>query len=93
MLTLASFLLAALLGQSSLPNSDAPLCVATQVPGCVPGYILKSNLWGVAVYVRDPNYIPPLAQGAPVPLRSGPSEIQIVASARLLSRSGPTCAR
>jgi len=81
MLTLASFLLAALLGQSSLPNSDAPLCVATQVPGCVPGYILKSNLWGVAVYVRDPYYIPPLAQGAPVPLRSGPSEIQIVASA------------
>jgi hypothetical protein len=90
MLPLASFLLAALLGQSSLPNSDAPpLCVATQVPGCVPGYILKSNLWGVAVYVRDPNYVPPLAQNAPVPLRPVPSEIQIVASASRASWAYP----
>src|SRR5262245_36093298 len=77
---LTSFLLAALLGQASLPNADPAPCVATQVPGCVPGYILKSNLWGVAVYVRDPNYVPPLAQAAPVPLRPVPSEIQIVAS-------------
>jgi hypothetical protein len=80
MLPVASFLLAALLGQSSLPNADPPPCVATQVPGCVPGYVLKSNLWGVAVYVRDPNYVPPLAQSGPAPLRTVPSEIQFVAS-------------
>src|SRR5262252_9503684 len=77
---LTSFLLAALLGQASLPNADPPPCVATQVPGCVPGYVLKSNLWGVAVYVRDPNYVPPLAQSGPAPLRTVPSEIQFVAS-------------
>ena len=75
MLPLASFLLAALLGQSSLSSSDPLPCVAAQVPGCVPGYILKSNRWGVAVYVRDPNYVPPLAQSGPAPLRSVPSEV------------------
>jgi len=75
MLPLASFLLAALLGQSSLSSSDPLPCVAAQVPGCVPGYILKSNRWGVAVYVRDPNYIPPLAQSGPAPLRPLPSEL------------------
>src|SRR6266852_3906642 len=63
MLPLASFLLAALLGQSSLSSSDPLPCVAAQVPGCVAGY------------VRDPNYVPPLAQTGPVPLRPLPSEV------------------
>ena len=89
MLPLASFLLAALLGQSSLSSSDPLPCVAAQVPGCVPGYILKSNRWGVAVYVRDPNYVPPLAQTGPAPLRSLPSEVPVPADARPASWAYP----
>jgi hypothetical protein len=75
MLPLASFLLAALLGQSSAAFSDPPPCAAANVPGCLPGYVLKYNRWGLVVYMRDPNYVPPLAQAAPVALRSHPSEL------------------
>src|SRR5437764_15299400 len=79
MLPLASFLLAALLGQSFLSNADPPPCVAANVRGCLPGYVLKYNRWGVAVYMRDPNYVPPLAQSGPTPLRSLPSEVAVPA--------------
>jgi hypothetical protein len=79
MLPLASFLLAALLGQSSPTFSDSPPCAAANVPGCLPGYVLKYNRWGWVVYMRDPNYVPPLAQAAPVRLAPLPSELSIPA--------------
>lgn len=80
MLPLASFLLAALLGQSSAAFSDPPPCAAANVPGCLPGYVLKYNRWGFVVYMRDPNYVPPLAQAAPATLRSAPSELEAPAT-------------
>jgi hypothetical protein len=69
----ASFLLAALLGQASSP--DSPPCAAANVPGCLPGYVLKYNRWGWLVYMRDPDYVPPLAQAAPVRLAPLPSQV------------------
>jgi len=73
---LASFVLAALLGQTSPTLSDAPPCAAANVPGCLPGYILKYNRWGWLVYMRDPDYVPPLAQSAPARLATAPSQIE-----------------
>ena len=70
---LASFLLAALLGQASSP--DSPPCAAANVPGCLPGYVLKYNRWGWLVYMRDPDYVPPLAQAAPARLAPLPSQV------------------
>src|SRR4051812_1023367 len=79
MLPLASFLLAALLGQPSPTLEDPPPCVAANVPGCLPGYVLKYNRWGWLVYMRDPNYVPPLAQSAPVRLAAVPSQVETLA--------------
>jgi hypothetical protein len=72
---LASFLLAALLGQASPSSSDPVPCAAANVPGCLPGYVLKYNRWGWLVYMRDPDYVPPLAQAAPVRLTPLPSQV------------------
>jgi hypothetical protein len=75
MLPLASFLLAALLGQAS-SISEPPPCAAANVPGCLPGYVARSDGWGRVIYIRDPDYVPPLAQAAPV--RVMPAHSQVV---------------
>jgi hypothetical protein len=72
---LAPFLLAALFGQASPTLSDPPPCAAANVPGCLPGYVLKYNRWGWLVYMRDPDYVPPLAQSGPVRLAPLPSQV------------------
>jgi hypothetical protein len=77
MLPLASFLLAALLGQASSTFSDPPPCAAANVPGCLPGYVLKYNGWGWLVYMRDPDYVPALAQSAPARLAPAPSQVAV----------------
>jgi hypothetical protein len=75
MLPLASFLLAALLGQASAPLSEPPPCAAANVPGCLPGYVAKTDGWGRLVYVRDPDYLPPLARAAPASLTPAHSQV------------------
>lgn len=75
MLPLASFLLAALLGQATNPISQPPPCVAANVPGCLAGYTAKVDAWGRLTYVRDPDYVPPMARGAPARLLPAHSEV------------------
>jgi hypothetical protein len=70
---LASFLLAALLGQASI--SEPPPCVAANVPGCLAGYYAKIDALGRIVYIRDPNYVPPMARAAPARLAPAHSEV------------------
>jgi hypothetical protein len=76
MLPLASFVLAALLGQASPALSEPPPCAAVNVPGCLPGYVARTDGWGRTVYVYDQNYVPPLAQAAPA--RVTPAHSQVV---------------
>ncbi len=80
MLPLASFLLAALLGQASPTLSDPPPCAAANVPGCLPGYLARYDRWGRLVYVRDPDYVPPLARSGPTPLATARSQVAVAAS-------------
>jgi len=87
MLPLASFLLAALLGQSSPALSEPPPCAAANVPGCLPGYVAKTDAWGRLVYVQDPSYVPPLARAAPAPLV--PAHSQVVMPTRPVSWADP----
>jgi hypothetical protein len=90
MLPLASFLLSALLGQASPRLSEPPPCAAANVPGCLPGYVAKTDEWGRLVYIRDPGYAPPLARDAPVTLAIAHS--QVVMPAELASWSEPMAA-
>ncbi len=75
MLPLISFLLAALPGQASPSLSDPPPCAAVNVKGCLPGYKPLYDRSGRLLYVRDPDYVPALAQAAPAPLRTAPSQL------------------
>src|SRR5437764_951182 len=81
MLPLASFLLAALLGQASATVSEPPPCAAANVAGCLSGYVAKTDGFGQLVYVRDPDYVPPLARGAPARLALAHSEVVMPARA------------
>jgi len=83
MLSLASFVLAALLGQASPALSEPPPCAAANVPGCLPGYMATRDGWGRVVYVHDPDYVPPLAQGAPT--RVTPAHSRVVMPGQPLS--------
>jgi hypothetical protein len=78
MLPLLSFLLAISSGQPSPKLSDPPPCAAVNVRGCLPGYKALHDRRGRLIYVRDPDYIPPLAQGAPAPLTAVPSQGTVV---------------
>jgi hypothetical protein len=74
MLPLISFLLAALPGQASPSLSDPPPCAAVNIKGCLPGYKPLYDRYGRLLYVRDSDYVPPLAQASPAPLRTAPSQ-------------------
>src|SRR5207237_1433279 len=65
-------------------------CSAANVPGCLPGYVAKTDEWGRLVYTRDPEYAPPLARDAPVSLAIAHS--QVVMPAELASWSEPMAA-
>jgi hypothetical protein len=72
MLALISFLLAVPLGQPIPKLSDPPPCVAVNIKGCLPGFMPLYDKRGRLIYVRDPDYVPPLAQDAPAPLKTVP---------------------
>jgi hypothetical protein len=73
---LAPVLLASLLVQASATAfSDPPPCAAVNVRGCLPGYKPAYDRSGRLVYIRDPDYVPPLAQNAPAPLSTAPTRV------------------
>lgn len=57
MFALAPVLLAAAVSSGSA--SDPPPCAAANVPGCLPGYVARTDRYGRLIYVADPNYVPP----------------------------------
>jgi hypothetical protein len=57
MIALAPVLLAAAVSSGSA--SDPPPCAAANVPGCLPGYVARTDRYGRLIYVADPNYVPP----------------------------------
>ena len=73
MLAFTASVLAALLAQAS---ADPPPCAAVRVKGCLPGYIAQYDRLGRLIYVRDPDYIPPMAGRAPTRLAPAPSQIE-----------------
>lgn len=73
MLPLLSVLLAVSSGQPPPQLTDPPPCAAVNVAGCLPGYKAVHDWRGRLIYVRDPDYVPPLARGAPAPLRTVPA--------------------
>ncbi len=67
-MTLAPILLTVLLGQNCpAPNSTSgpPPCAAANVPGCLPGYVARTDGNGRTVYACDPNYGWPQAYARP----------------------------
>jgi hypothetical protein len=71
---LASLLLALSLGQSCrTPSSawDPPPCSVANVPGCLPGYLPRSDRFGRLIYACDPNYVPPPGE-TPQPTQAPP---------------------
>ena len=65
MLALAPVLLAAALSSGSA--NDPPPCAAANVPGCLPGYVARTDRYGRLIYVQDPNYYAPQPAPRPAP--------------------------
>src|SRR5438270_7616896 len=57
MFALAPVLLAAAVSSGSA--NDPPPGAAANVPGCLPGYVARTDRYGRLIYVADPNYVPP----------------------------------
>ncbi len=75
-MTLAPILLASLLGQNCPAPTSAsgpPPCAAANVPGCLPGYVPRTDEHGRTVYACDPNYRSPQAY-APAPPPPAPQQ-------------------
>jgi len=67
-MTLAHIFLTALLGQNCPGPTSAsgpPPCAAANVPGCLPGYVARTDQNGRIIFACDPNYGVPQAHAPP----------------------------